>query len=309
MGVTDPTVAELNDEEFQQRRELLRRLAMILICAIGQVLTIYKSVFLSATPPIPYHTSALSGEAWVLELMTGHPERIRHNLGVSLDVFQSLLDVLRANGHVQSRNGVSVEEQLAIFLYICTTGLSTRLVGERFQRSPETISRYFYYYLYHIELIAVHTRYFKKMLFFFSSSPFYSSQVQLPTQHSPIPFVIQNDPRYRFFENCIGAVDGTHIRAFATLEDHPFMRNRKGFISQNCLFICDFDFLFIFSLCGWDGSAADGALWHDARMRSLRIPHGKYFLADAGFGTSDTLLVPYRNVRYHLKEWRQSNIG
>ena len=76
MGVTDPTVAELNDEEFQQRRELLRRLAMILICAIGQVLTIYKSVFLSATPPIPYHTSALSGEASVLELMTGHPERI-----------------------------------------------------------------------------------------------------------------------------------------------------------------------------------------------------------------------------------------
>jgi hypothetical protein len=142
MGTADPTAAELDDDEFQQRWEHLRRLAMILMCAIGQLLTIYKSVFLSSTLPIPYHTSALTGEAWVLELMTGHPERIRHNLGINLGVFRSLLHDLYTNGHVRSRNGVSVEEQLAIFLYTCTTGLSTRLVGERFQRSPETISRY-----------------------------------------------------------------------------------------------------------------------------------------------------------------------
>lgn len=147
------------------------------------------------------------------------------------------------------------------------------------------------------------------MLLFFSSSPFYSSQVQFPTLDSETPRAISSDPRYRFFEGCIGAVDGTHIRAFVATEDHTFMRNRKGFLSQNCLFICDFDFLFIFSLCGWDGSVADGALWHDARTHSLRIAPGRYLLADAGFGTSDTLLVPYRNVRYHLKEWRQSDIG
>ncbi|KAJ8593508.1 hypothetical protein M405DRAFT_721598, partial [Rhizopogon salebrosus TDB-379] len=51
---------------------------------------------------------------------------------------------------------MSVEEQLGIFLYTCVTGLSLRLVGERFQCSPDTI-----------------TRYFKCMLFFFSSDPFY----------------------------------------------------------------------------------------------------------------------------------------
>jgi hypothetical protein len=91
----------------------------------------------------------LSGEAWVLELMTGHPDRIQNNLGISLDVFQSLLRVLQSNGCVQSRNGVSVEEQLAIFLYTCVTGLSTRHVGERFQRSSETIARY----IFHLFLI------------------------------------------------------------------------------------------------------------------------------------------------------------
>ncbi|KAF9219218.1 hypothetical protein BS17DRAFT_657166, partial [Gyrodon lividus] len=54
----------------------------------------------------------------------------------------------------------------------------------------------------------------------------------------------------------------------------------KGFLSQNCLFICDFSFSFIYSLCGWDGS-----------------------IADADFGTCDALLVPYHSVCYHLKEW------
>ncbi|TFK16779.1 hypothetical protein FA15DRAFT_606434, partial [Coprinopsis marcescibilis] len=36
---------------------------------------------------------------------------------------------------------VSVKEQAAIFLYMCVTGLSVWHVGERFQRSNETVSR------------------------------------------------------------------------------------------------------------------------------------------------------------------------
>lgn len=147
-------------------------------------------------------------------------------------------------------------------------------------------------------------RYFKKMVFFFSDDPFYSSQVRFPTTNSPTPPAIANDHRFRRFDRCIGAVDGTHIRAFATLADHAYMRNRKGYISQNCLFICDFDFRFIYGLTGWDGSSADASIWNDARAHDLRIPEGRYLLGDAGFGTCDALLVPYRGVRYHLKEWR-----
>src|SRR6267154_5427765 len=124
------------------------------------------------------------------------------------------------------------------------------------------------------------------MLLFFSSRPFYSSQVQFPTANSPISPTIHNDPQFRFFDQCIGAVDGTHIHTFTALQDQPFMRNQKGFLSQNCLFICDFDFLFIYALCGWDGSVADATLWNDACTHDLRMPWGKYLLADAGFGGS-----------------------
>ena len=90
--------------------------------------------------PEPYHTSALLGEEWVMELITGHPERIRCELGVHVEVFQALIIELRTLGYTNSRY-VSLEEQLAIFLYSCVTGLTIRHVGERFQRSNDTISR------------------------------------------------------------------------------------------------------------------------------------------------------------------------
>lgn len=37
----------------------------------------------------PYHTSALSGQAWVEQLMQGHPDQIFHELGMCLHVFLS----------------------------------------------------------------------------------------------------------------------------------------------------------------------------------------------------------------------------
>jgi hypothetical protein len=89
---------------------------------------------------IPYHTSALSGDEWVDELMTGHPERIRCELGVHLHVFKRLLSVLRKMGYGDSKH-ITLREQLAIFLYTCVTGLTIRHVGERFQHSNDTISK------------------------------------------------------------------------------------------------------------------------------------------------------------------------
>jgi hypothetical protein len=88
----------------------------------------------------PYHTSILTGEGWVMELLAGHPNRIRCELGVSHEVFANLIDELQQMGYGNSKY-VSLEEQLAIFLYMSVTGLTIRHVGERFQRSNETISR------------------------------------------------------------------------------------------------------------------------------------------------------------------------
>jgi len=51
----------------------------------------------------PYHNSALTGAAWVIELLTGHPECICHELGVHKHVFGLLLLPSRMPGtHIQS---------------------------------------------------------------------------------------------------------------------------------------------------------------------------------------------------------------
>lgn len=90
----------------------------------------------------PYHTSALSGQAWVNELIHGHPDRIFCELGMRLHVFTAFCaNLTLLCGFGTSRNGISVEEQAAIFLYGCVTGLSVRHLGERFQRSNDTISK------------------------------------------------------------------------------------------------------------------------------------------------------------------------
>ena len=60
-------------------------------------------------------------------------------------------------------------------------------------------------------------------------------------------------------------------------------------------------------LSGWDGSAADASVYNDARQSDLPIPENKFYLADAGFGICDGLLVPYRGVRYHLAEWGRAS--
>jgi hypothetical protein len=67
--------------------------------------------------------SALSGEDWVQELIHGHPNCIKTELGMHLHVFKSLCTVLQTCGLKPSKH-LSCEEQLAIFLYSLVTGLS-----------------------------------------------------------------------------------------------------------------------------------------------------------------------------------------
>jgi hypothetical protein len=128
--------------------------------------------------------------------------------------------------------------------------------------------------------------------------------VQLPKASSPIPPEIRRSYKfYPFFAGALGAIDGTHIRCTSSAADRDASRNRKGVLTQNCLAACTFDLRFTYFLSGWEGSTHDSTLFHDARQTDFYIPKGRYYLADAGFGSSEALLVPYRNVRYHLSEW------
>ncbi|KAG2335405.1 hypothetical protein BDR05DRAFT_851402, partial [Suillus weaverae] len=92
------------------------------------------------------------------------------------------------------------------------TGLSTRHLGERFQCSNETISKYF-----------------KCVLNAFASPPIYQLYVWLPgaDDPTPLPEILQNSKYYPYFTDAIGAIDGTHITCHPDSEGHDAARNRK----------------------------------------------------------------------------------
>jgi hypothetical protein len=111
-----------------------------------------------------------------------------------------------------------------------------------------------------------------------------------------------------YFSDCIGALDGTHIEMNIPLELQPRYRNRKGTLSQNVLAVCDFEMRFVYILAGWEGSAHDARVLSDAQVaHGFTTPKGKYWLGDAGYGNSEFVMAPYRGVKYHLKEVRQSD--
>ena len=119
------------------------RLIILLSTIMIQLVYYYNLLFLTPTVPIPFHTSILTGKAWVLELLNGHPDWMQISLGVSVEVFQQLVNMLtQCCGFTCSRNGIYVEEQLAIFLYTAVMGLSSWHVGECFKHSNETIVRW-----------------------------------------------------------------------------------------------------------------------------------------------------------------------
>jgi hypothetical protein len=173
----------------------------------------------------------------------------------------------------------------AIFLYMCVTGLSVHHVGERFQRSNKTISKY-------VGISSVHfffpslNRYFRHILGTVSSPPFYTKWVKLPAIDVSVPPHILDKPKwFPCFENAIGAIDGTHINCCPSAADRAASHNRKGGISVNTICSC------LFSMeCGFEGSAADSAIYNDARLVDLAIPE------DTTSAPSRGRLVSYKQM-------------
>ncbi|KAH1082220.1 hypothetical protein J1N35_010531 [Gossypium stocksii] len=189
------------------------------------------------------------------------------------------------NNLLQSTKSVNIREQVVIFLHIIGHNVRFRVIGSRYYRSTETIYRYF-----RVVLRAI--------------LKLYKLVIRLPDES--IPSEIRNNPRfYPYFKDCIGALDGTHVHTSVPLNIQGRFRNHKGGITQNVLAAITFDLKFSYVLAGWEGSAHGYRILSDALScsRGLRIPEGKYYLADAGYGIRNGYITPYHGVRYHLKEF------
>jgi len=76
------------------------------------------------------------------------------------------------------------------------------------------------------------------------------------------------NPRFHpFFNNCIGALDGTHIPCVVPSDKVVQHICRKRMITQNVLVVCDFDMRFTFVLAGCPSSVHDMRVFTDAMTK------------------------------------------
>jgi len=217
------------------------------------------------------------------ELLGGNRHTFRTVARMDKPTFGRLVILLKEAGLKES-NFISVEEKILIHIQVCCAQ-SNRTVAQRFQHSGQTISK--------IVREVVATMRSVNHLF-----------MVMPDDDTPTHDRIAADPKYAaFFGDCAGALDGTMVPAAISAEDAAMgsFRDRKKNISQNVLGVVNFDMTFQYILAGWEGSAHDGRVLRDAKMKGLPCPFGKFYLGDAAYALTRQCLTPYRGIRYHLK--------
>ncbi|KAL0456228.1 UNVERIFIED_CONTAM: hypothetical protein Slati_0962000 [Sesamum latifolium] len=115
----------------------------------------------------------------------------------------------------------------------------------------------------------------------------------------PVPVSADSScARWKWFEGCLGALDGTYIDVRVPAEDRARYRTHKGSVFVNVLGVCDREMRFIYVLAGYEGSAADARVLRDviSRPNRLKIPQGNYYLVDSGYSNGEGFLLPYRGV-------------
>lgn len=94
----------------------------------------------------PQRTFPISGQEYTTLLLNGDPDTMRYTLRVDAHTFRTLVNLLVKRGRLKwDCMRLSVEESLAIFLYICGHGKRHRCAANRFKRSMNTIARHFKY--------------------------------------------------------------------------------------------------------------------------------------------------------------------
>jgi hypothetical protein len=103
------------------RAEGLSTVAMCLAMAVTLILcNVVRQTMLefsSCYDKIPVHTSRLTGQDWIDELLIGHNGRFYNELGLNKCVFRCLITVLERDAGLCATRHVSAEEQLAVFLH------------------------------------------------------------------------------------------------------------------------------------------------------------------------------------------------
>ncbi|XP_071912888.1 uncharacterized protein [Coffea arabica] len=220
--------------DIQQRKRQL--VATEIVCHVVNMIIARKLSHANYVDrPIGYWSAQchLVREELLMQLSTnGYLSKV---IRMGPETFRRLCDLLQTHGGLQPTQRATVQEQVVKFLHILTIPSKNITMSYFYRRSGETVSRHFHRVLRAV--IALEDQF-----------------LQQPTGEQLPPEILNSARFYPYFKDCVGAIDGSHVRVKVP--------------------------------------NIDAAKYH-----------GKYYLVDAGFMLRRGLLTPYRNVRYHLKEY------
>lgn len=185
------------------------------------------------------------------------PGECHTQLRMCTEIFLDLHALLVKRYGLESSTHMNTLEMLAMFLYTCAGNQSNRGIQNRFKHSGETISRKFDEVL--------------NALMAMSKDFIRPKNPNFPIVHRRI----RDDRRaYPYFKNCIGALDGTHIRVSLSPDEQVRYIGKTGVATQNVLAICDFDMRFTYVSTGQPGAMHDTSVLYNAiKVDESFFPH------------------------------------
>jgi len=196
-----------------------------------------------------------SGYQWVMDQLQVNKD-CYNMFRMNCHVFARLHETLVENYGLKCTRRISSVEALGMFLWMCGGPQSFITAENIFKRSTETISRKFNEVLESVNLLA--------------GDIIKPKDPQFRTVHPRV----QDDRFSPHFNNCIGAIDGTHVRVVVPANEMIPHIGRHGYPTQNVMAVCDFDMRFTFVVAGWPGSAHDSRIFNDTLCRySDAFPH------------------------------------
>lgn len=292
-GDEDISDEDSSDDEIDliiyilKKREMDRRRACMLAAMIG---TYYLELYSNKAPR---RVAPESGHDWVMRTLANRTA-CYNMFRMHRPVFERLHSVLVESYELKSTNNMDSMECLGLFLWIVGAPQSVRQAQDRFVRSLKTV---------HSKFKAVLTALLK-----LAQDIIRPKDPLFTTVHKKLL-----SPQYTpYLDNCIGAIDGTHIQVVVPNSAAVQHRNRHEEKSQNVMCVCDFDMRFTFVLAGWPGSVHDMRVFNDAQTRfSAKFPKpppGKFYLVDSGYPNRPGYLAPYKGITYHFQEYNESTL-
>ncbi|XP_073314671.1 uncharacterized protein [Primulina huaijiensis] len=173
------------------------------------------------------------------------------NLRMNRNAFGRLCCLLMHLGGLTDSRYARIQEKVAMFLSILAHHKKNRVISHDYICGGQTVSTHFQ------EVMRASLKLYMLLL----------------VKPTPVDWNCDSD-LWKWFEGCLGALDGTHIDVHVCAREKAKYRTRKVNIAVNVLGVCDRNMNFIYALTSWEGSAADDRVLRDALTRddAFKVP-------------------------------------